>query len=72
MPRRRRTAADLQLESEHGVDLFSARRNHCRWPITDVSPISDFRYYGGKVVYRWAQRRLAVQPHRPKLIMIPA
>jgi len=71
-PRRRQIAA-LREPLVGGVGIFDVCWGDCRWPMTEVSPISDFRYCGAPVVDRcWCSvhadvalqrtRRLEIKP----------
>jgi hypothetical protein len=52
------------------VSLFDHREGQCRWPVTEVQPIAQFRYCGGPVVddacpYCEPHRRMSVTRYQP-------
>jgi hypothetical protein len=49
MPQRRATAEQLD-DDEQPVAFFDIRYGQCRWPLTDIVPISDFRFCGRECV----------------------
>jgi hypothetical protein len=63
MPERRYIAE--QPAEEPGVHFWDVRWDECRWPLTAVSPISSFRFCGGKVVRRCWCATHAAQALRP-------
>ncbi len=68
MPKRR--IAEQPADLEPGVDFWAVAWNGCRWPLTAVSPISDFKFCGAKVAHRcWCVLHAgqAFQAHLPKL-----
>ena len=42
-----RRVEDMQA-AKHGIGFFAIRDGRCRWPMTDVQPLSDFRFCGVK------------------------
>jgi hypothetical protein len=55
-----RHIAEQPADLVHGVGFWAVRRNQCRWPLTDILPISDFKYCGAKVVRRcWCADHVA-------------
>jgi hypothetical protein len=65
----RRYIAEQPADLVHGVGFWAVRRDQCRWPLTDILPISDFKYCGKEVVCRcWCAVHAdqALRPHPPK------
>jgi hypothetical protein len=42
-------AAPMGIDPATQVSLFDHREGQCRWPVTEVQPISAFRYCGDRV-----------------------
>ena len=66
----RRYIAEQPADLVRGVGFLAVRRDQCRWPLTDILPISDFKYCGAKVVRRcWCAIHAdqALRPNLPKL-----
>src|SRR6266404_1254364 len=66
----RRYIAEQPADLVYGVGFWAVRRDQCRWPLTDILPISDFKYCGAKVVRRcWCaiHAAQAFWPNLPKL-----
>lgn len=64
MPQRRATARQL-VDLQEPVAFFDIRYGQCKWPLTEVVPISDFRFCGRECLagLSWCAEhaRLAVQ-----------
>src|SRR5216684_4770311 len=67
--------ADQPADLVRGVGFLAVRRDQCRWPLTDILPISDFKYCGAKVARRcWCaiHAAQAFRPNQPKLKVNPS
>jgi hypothetical protein len=71
----RRYIAEQPADLVRGVGFLAVRRDQCRWPLTDILPISDFKYCGAKVARRcWCaiHAAQAFRPNQPKLKVNPS
>jgi hypothetical protein len=67
LPRRR--IAEKPADLEPGVGFFDIGWDGCRWPMTEVVPISDFKFCGMRVSCgSWCSVHadLAIQPRQPR------
>lgn len=63
-------ATEAIVDPATQVSLFDHREGQCRWPVTEVQPISAFRYCGDRVAddacpYCAAHSRMSVTRYRP-------